>query len=128
MQEEQLQWLPGVPLPTDYWTRPIHGFNREWSQIAGNWITDRYDNPYITTPNTAHVMWTEPYFFGGIAGGAHESLSYYEGTSYEAKFSGVTIMQGILFYNLNFRKLIHRFIPESNCKGFAHWKTDMGVE
>ena len=101
VQEEQLQWLPGVPLPTDYWTRPIHGFNREWSQIAGNWITDTRDNPYITTPNTAHVMWTEPYFFGGIAGGAHESLSYYEGTSYEAKFSGVTIMQGILFYNLN---------------------------
>ena len=101
VQEEQLEDIPGVPLPAEYWTRPIHAYNRRWSQIAGNWITGNRDNPYITAPDTAHVMWTEPYFFGGIAGGAHESYSYYEGTSYESKFGGVTIMQGILFYEVN---------------------------
>jgi hypothetical protein len=101
VQQEQLQWLPGVPLPTEYWTRPIFAYNREWSTIAGNWISGNPDLSYITAPDTAHVMWTEPYFFGGVAGGEPGTLSYYEGTSYESKFSGVTIMQGVLFYNLN---------------------------
>jgi len=101
VQDEQLQGVPGVPLPTEYWTRPINGYNREWAQIAGNWITGTRDDPYITTPDTAHVVWTEPYFYGGIAGGAFESNSFYEGTSYEGKFSGATIIGGILFYNEN---------------------------
>ena len=99
--QEPLQWLSGTPLPTEYWTRPINAYNREWFQIAGNWITGNRDDPYITAPNSAHVVLTEPYFFGGIAGGAHEALDYYEGTSYEGKFGGVTIMSGMLFYNLN---------------------------
>ena len=99
--EEPLSWISGVPLPTEYWSRPIYAYDREWSQIAGNWITGLRDLPYITAPNTAHIMWTEPYFYGGIAGGAHEAKSYYEGTSYEGKFGGVTIMQGVLLYNLN---------------------------
>src|SRR3990170_462697 len=63
VQQELVTVVPGVPLPTEYWTRPINGYNREWSQIAGNWITGDRDDPYITTPNTAHVLWTEPYWF-----------------------------------------------------------------
>jgi hypothetical protein len=59
--EAQLEWLPTVPLPTQYWTRPIHGFLKGWYQIAGNWISGTRDNPYIPVPETAHVMWTEPY-------------------------------------------------------------------
>jgi len=101
VQQEQLAAVPGVPLPTEYWTRPIFAYNRDWSQIAGNWITGLKDLPYITGPDTAHVVWTEPYFFGGIAGGTSGSLSYHTGSAYEAKFSGATIMQGILYYNLN---------------------------
>src|SRR3972149_3877401 len=101
VQQEQLASVPGVPLPTEYWTRPINSYNREWSQIAGNWITGTRDDPYITTPDTAHIVWTEPYFFGGIAGGAHKAISYHTGSAYEGKFGGATIIQGILFYNLN---------------------------
>jgi outer membrane protein assembly factor BamB len=101
VQEEQLQYIPGVALPSEYWTRPINSYNREWSQIAGNWITGSREDPYITTPDSAHVMWAEPYFFGGIAGGSFTDISFYEGTSYEGKFSGATIIGGILFYNEN---------------------------
>ncbi|MCW4030307.1 MAG: PQQ-like beta-propeller repeat protein [Candidatus Bathyarchaeota archaeon] len=99
--EDQLTIIPGVPLPSEYWTRPINSYNREWSMIAGNWITGNRGLQYVTSPNSAHVMWTEPYFFGGIAGGEYESLSYHTGSAYEGKFGGATIIQGRLYYNLN---------------------------
>jgi hypothetical protein len=99
--ENQLTMIPGVPLPTDYWTRPINSYNREWSTIAGNWITGNRGLQYITTPNSAHIMLTEPYFFGGIAGGEYEAVSYHTGSAYEGKFGGATIIQGRVFYNLN---------------------------
>ncbi len=28
---------PDAPLPTDYWTRPVSAYNREWWSILGNW-------------------------------------------------------------------------------------------
>ena len=98
---ELLTPIPDAPLPTEYWTRPINSYDRSWSQIAGNWITGDRGLPYITTPNSAHVMWTEPYFFGGIAGGEYEAISYHTGSAYEGKFGGATIISGRLFYNLN---------------------------
>jgi outer membrane protein assembly factor BamB len=96
--DQQLQWIPEVSLPAEYWTRPISAYNREWYKIAGNWITGNRDLQYITAPDSPHVLWTEPYFYGGIAGGAFEANDYYEGTAYEGKFRGATIMQGVLFY------------------------------
>ncbi len=32
-------YWPGVPLPTEYWTRPIDSQNREWSVISGSWLS-----------------------------------------------------------------------------------------
>lgn len=101
VQESQLAVIPGVPLPTEYWTRPINSYNKEWSIIAGNWITGNRGLQYVSTPNTAHIAWTEPYFFGGIAGGEYGANSYHTGSAYEGKFGGATIIQGRLFYNLN---------------------------
>jgi hypothetical protein len=51
VQEEPLQYIAGVPLPTEYWSRPIYAYDREWSAIAGNWITGLRDLPYISAPN-----------------------------------------------------------------------------
>jgi outer membrane protein assembly factor BamB len=96
-----LSQIPDAPLPTEYWTRPINSYDRSWFKIAGNWITGERYLPYITTPNSAHIMWTEPYFFGGIAGGEYEAISYHTGSAYEGKFGGATIISGRLFYNLN---------------------------
>lgn len=101
VQQEPLLIIPGVPVPAEYWTRPINSYDREWSTIAGNWITGNRGLQYVTTPNTAHIAWTEPYFFGGIAGGEYGAISYHTGSAYEGKFGGATIIQGRLFYNLN---------------------------
>jgi hypothetical protein len=78
-------------LPNDYWTRPILPNNREWYTIAGNYpwaefegqptqASDRenYYGPYVTAPNTPHIVWKE---LGGVAGiiggeaGQYSSLS-----------------------------------------------------
>jgi len=39
VQEEPIAEWPGAPLSTEYWTRPIEAENREWDQIAGNWLS-----------------------------------------------------------------------------------------
>jgi outer membrane protein assembly factor BamB len=70
------------PLPTDYWTRPISLNNRDWSAIAGNypWFgqymgssmngAPRWTGPFITSSNTAHMLWMrQDAFPAGIIGG-----------------------------------------------------------
>ena len=37
VQQDMVASWPSVPLPTDYWTRPISIENREWYSIAGNY-------------------------------------------------------------------------------------------
>jgi hypothetical protein len=121
VQQEAIQPVyPANPLPTEYWTRPIHSMNRDWYVLGGNWYglgggqfgnTGLYDasnggrtggnfNPYTTAPNSAHVLWTKPIAFGGQIGGefgSSETGLYATGTAYENKFGGV-IISGILYY------------------------------
>jgi len=116
VQQEQISYPPVVPLPTNYWTRPIYGENNNWNTIAGNWLglaastfaaTGMYNatgnyNPYTTAPNSAHILWTKPEAFGGIIGGefgSSETANYYSTSQYEPKFAPI-IMQGILYYTL----------------------------
>jgi len=72
---EQVLSYPPVPLPTDYWTRPIEPNNREWYAIAGpypwpwtNWDQD-WMGPWITAPSTSHIVWNNVNAIGGIIGG-----------------------------------------------------------
>ena len=77
--EPVMSWYS--PLPTDYWTRPISPENREWWTIAGNypWVCQymgqsmngapRYLGPFITAPNTAHVVWKQQGALAGLIGG-----------------------------------------------------------
>jgi hypothetical protein len=37
VQSEMISSWPPSPLPTDYWTRPVHFENREWSVLLGNY-------------------------------------------------------------------------------------------
>ena len=83
VQQEQIGYPGVVPLPTNYWTRPIYAENNDWHKISGNWLglglsqfatTGMYNasanyNPYTTAPNTAHILWTKPIAFGGMIGG-----------------------------------------------------------
>jgi outer membrane protein assembly factor BamB len=109
VQEDQIMNYPSSALPTDYWTRPIYGTNREWYQIGGNWYgvgltfgngatSDGGFNQYTTAPETAHIVWTKQLQLGGIVGG--DEWAYYTGLSYEGRFSPPIIMNGVLFYNL----------------------------
>ena len=50
-------------------------------------------------PNSAHILWTSPLTFGGLAGGQYGGLAYYQGASYEQFFQPPVIMNGILYYN-----------------------------
>jgi hypothetical protein len=115
VQDQPVQSYPAASLPTGYWNRPINANNREWSTIAGNWLgmpdvgapanQNNYDrwgnfNPYTTAPNTAHIVWTKPIAFGGIAGGSFGSANYYSGNGYEIKGNPDIIMNGRLYYNL----------------------------
>jgi hypothetical protein len=105
VQQEQIQPFEATPLPTGYWTRPINAENREWYPIAGNWLGPEssggsagtgyvVDNP---GPSTAHIVWTKPIEFGGVAG--ISDFSYYTGSAYEGMWSPPIIIGGILYYN-----------------------------
>jgi len=111
VQDEQLTYPAETPLPSDYWTFPIYGENRDWSSISGNWLMPAYDNsrhfdsggsafnPYTTVPNTAHVLWTKGQLFGGIAGGSVGDINYYAGLAYRNELLPPIIISGRLYYN-----------------------------
>ncbi len=94
VQEAQVLSWPPSPLPTDYWTRPVHLENREWWSIAGNfpafglvgsgdyWPADTNPYiagynfvPYVQAPNTGHILWKRQGADAGIIGGAAGAYS-----------------------------------------------------
>ena len=97
--EEPIVYYPGVPLPTEFWSRPVDQNFREWSAITGNWY-QRPPNEVAennAAPETAHVLWAKPYTTGGISGGAN-SGGMEDGDAYEGKFQSSVILNGVLFY------------------------------
>ena len=115
VQDEPVGYAPLVPLPTEYWTRPIYGQNNDlWYAIGGNWLglgvstfanTGQYNQqgdyaPYTTAPNSAHLLWTKPVAFGGTMGGEFgndQQSNYWSTSQYQPKFAPI-IIQGILYY------------------------------
>jgi hypothetical protein len=115
VQTQPASTLPSIPLPTAYWSRPIFATNTNWYSISGNWLgfgtasfsaTGMYNatgnyNPYTTAPNTAHIMWTQPYASGGLIGGEFGNTEYgsnFMSTSqYEPEFAPI-VMNGVLYY------------------------------
>jgi len=95
VQTEKVADVFKVPLPTEYWTRPIYGQNYWWSEVSSNWLMRGYNMtgrafdqngvfvPEGTVPKSAHVLWTKPYSFGGLAGGIYNNVEFYSGMSYE---------------------------------------------
>ncbi len=75
---------PAMPLPADYWTRPVNPMLREWWSILGNYpfAGNVYYYPggrtlyasnykytaYVTAPNSAHVLRKQQNPIPGIAG------------------------------------------------------------
>jgi len=102
VQQEPIKFHPGVPLPTEYWTRPIDAQAREWSAISGNWLAipdNRFKPCNEDAPETAHILWAKPLTIGGLVGGEFGSLSYEHGDAYQGKWASPVIINGILYYN-----------------------------
>ena len=112
VQEEELPWYPGVPLPTEYWTRSIDAQAREWYTISGNWLDSKgywkdMEAPYNDyAPETAHILWAKPLLGtaggalgGGLAGGATGETSFECGDAYEGYFTPPVIIGGVLYFN-----------------------------
>jgi len=117
VQQDMVYSWPAVPLPTDYWTRPIPFEFREWWPILGNWpwwgpsggptwdelypdTTSVYNprsqfTPWVQGPNSAHVVWKRLLAFEGIVGGdqGYGSLGY-ELSGYGAKPSLILFGRG----------------------------------
>jgi hypothetical protein len=112
VQEEAIKTVDLLPLPTEYWTRPIYGENIYWYSISSNWLgtgSAGYGtgaagcnappgNPI--GPETSHVMWTYPLDFGGITGGTipEAGSTNFEGSAYNGRFTNTIIMNGYMYY------------------------------
>jgi outer membrane protein assembly factor BamB len=103
--EDPREFYPSIPLPTEYWTRPIDAQFREWSTVAGNWLDYRGGRAGIIAPfndeapETAHILWARKLDDGGIAGGVVGDQAMEDGDAYSGKYQGSFIVEGILFYN-----------------------------
>jgi hypothetical protein len=116
VQQEAISTLPTVPLPTNYWTRPIYGTNPNWYTISSNWLgsgapgysgysffgsaQSSYPGDAVG-PLTGHIMWTTPIQSGGVVGGNNFAIAgdtYFEGSAYNQRFTNPIIIDGMLFY------------------------------
>ena len=119
VQEDPIQFHPGVSLPSEYWTRPIDSQQREWGRISGYWLedSDLVPNRYVEgneyAPDTAHVLWTQPISMGGVAGGDMGEHAFSDGDAYEGLFQDRLIIGGVLYYNL-FNTRTTNVVPAEN--------------
>ena len=91
VQTSPIQGLQPSYLPNSgefsYWERPINAWNLDWYSFGGDWPQSGYNasmtyfNPYSTTPNSAHILWTQQTNVGGLIGGEYGDVSYSGGNS-----------------------------------------------
>jgi hypothetical protein len=102
VQEDPIQNWQENPLPNDYWTRPINAINRNWANKAADWVggaqkgTNNY-NPYISGPESAHILWHIPLWEGGISGGGDGSNNAYIGLNTEGGRGDPIIINGKVY-------------------------------
>lgn len=115
VQQDQIEYLPLSPLPTEFWTRPIFGENSMWWSISSNWLgsgmpgyggmngpNQRDFAPDAIGSNTPHIMWTTPNGqIGGVVGGNLANVygdTYFEGTAYSQRYVNPIIVNGRIYY------------------------------
>ena len=112
VQQQQIIPYQETPLPVSYWKEPVYGANRNWFAVKSSWLggAAQRNGPtnnfaYGAGPGSAHVLWTLPYYSGGLMDARYGSNDYYTGYSYEGYWSGTgsvgssIIMNGKLYYN-----------------------------
>jgi outer membrane protein assembly factor BamB len=108
VEEEPRPDYPNVPLPTEYWTRPIDAQIRDWYSIAGSWLYEPENRYAINNdgPETAHILWDTPLTIGGMVGGDvglytsinQGAVGFGTGDAYEGLWSSRFILAGRLYY------------------------------
>ncbi|HLN45613.1 MAG TPA: PQQ-binding-like beta-propeller repeat protein [Candidatus Sulfotelmatobacter sp.] len=103
VQSDMVASWPPAPLPTDYWTRPVSPWNREWWPILGNFPmtgivgggpnwpadTNKYANvfdtlsylPYVQGPKSSHILWKRQFNVGGLIGGTMGQTTIWESST-----------------------------------------------
>jgi hypothetical protein len=111
VQQDPIPYYPAVPLPTEYWNRPINAQFEQWAPLTGNWLrgigsyTMPPDDKYVPgnegAPETAHILWNYQYAEGGLAGGAvpPEAGGMEMGDAYVGKFLNSVVIGGVLYFN-----------------------------
>ena len=122
VQSTPISGAPSYPLPTQYWATPVSqsGHSPTWVFVTGDWLaqaiapnaaagTSPEDNiggiinDFTQPPTTAHVAWTLPINFGGVAGNPQTiptgGDNYYSYLSYETMNAVGIIMNGQYYYN-----------------------------
>jgi hypothetical protein len=99
VQQEPIQPWQETPLPTQFWTRPINNANRDWDVLAGNWLTGAAQNVgpttgfgYGTGPESAHILWTRPFYAGGIMDERLGNIGFRSGDGYQGVVFGDPII------------------------------------
>jgi hypothetical protein len=116
VQSEPAEWnYQAMPLPDEYWTRPIYSTNWEWGEkLGGSWFgldapafadTGRYDangnfNPFSQAPNTGHIMWSKATHFGGQPGGpiVSDQSGNFKTTTIINNYFDPIVLNGVLYY------------------------------
>ena len=103
VQEEPITDWQEPPLPTEYWKRPINAANREWSQLASNWLGGSWlvnnFQKWGTAPESPHVLWTQP-LTPGLAGGINDyqwPMIPSDVNDYESPWRSPIIMNGKIY-------------------------------
>jgi hypothetical protein len=107
-----------LPMPTQYWTRPIEGQNTNWYQFSSNWLHNAHDysneagaqnrfQPDGIAPNSPHILWTRPTEDNGILGGTNDGRdgvgnAFNAGSQYQPRFNTAQIMYGRLYFTPNY--------------------------
>jgi hypothetical protein len=90
------------PVTTNYWTRPIITANREWAQLASNWLGGswfRYSKFQESgqAPDSAHILWSKPVVAGGIADERYGAIKY-DPNNYQSYFvPNPIVLDGVIY-------------------------------
>ena len=110
VQEDPIQGYPDdVVSLSQYWERPINSENKGWFEAADSWLMEGYAYtgrgphsntafaPYTSAPNSAHILWRTPMWYGGIVGGQFGDKSFYTGLAYEQPYEPLIVAGRIIY-------------------------------
>ena len=145
LAEAPSEWIES-PLPGDYWTRPIASAARQWYTLTGNWLGS-YANVwpmgssggnvgsygYGLAPESAHVLWSKPFFIGGLADERFGDINYQTAHYQGVEFSPTIILDGKIHWTPRYTthsskgwEVIDLYSGETLYKNFSDTKPSIG--